>query len=367
MHRPRLDPLRLSIVASVAAFFVPLYACGGGGEEGEGGGASLPVTASAARGALLYDRWWAELGAPLPSTSPVAHAVAPDALADGTTWRCAECHGWDYKGSTGAGATTHSARARRALVDAKAAPQALFDAIRGIGTTHDFSTKLGTADVWDLVAFVTTGASDTTPSIESTGVARGDARAGASGFAANCATCHGDDGKAIDLGDGRGVGELATCDPWHVLHQIRWGVAGTTMPSMEAEGLSTAAQADILAYAQTLAGDAPPPPPSPPPAATTTTTFSYAKDIHPIWKARGCTGCHRGSGGLTLSCGPCESHAQLFATASRVDRSTPSQSLILRKPSMSGVAHGGGRIFSNPSDADYRRILAWINQGGPNN
>ncbi len=364
MPRPRLDPLRLSFVASVVAFFIPLYACGGGGDDDTGGG-SLPATANAARGALLYDQWWSEIGAPAPSTTHPAYPATAGVQTGRATWRCAECHGWDYKGAAGAYATgAHQTGIVGVLGAAKRTPQALFDAIQGIGTAHDFATKLGTADVWDLVAFVETAATETSPTIDATGAVRGDARAGGPLFTANCATCHGCDGGGVELEGGKGVGELAKSDPWRVLHAIRWGVAGTVMPSMWAEGLTDAAQADLLAYVRTLAVGAVTEPPPPPPPGT---TISFAKDVHPIFRSRGCAGCHRGSAGMVLAGTPSEAYEQLFATGTRVDLATPSNSLVLRKPSMGGVAHGGGRIFACTSDADYQRILAWIKQGGLNN
>lgn len=361
MHRPRFDPLRLALVASVVAFFVPLYACGGGGDDGEAAAGALPPTANVARGALLYDRWWAETGAPAPTTTHPAYPVAAGAQAGGATWRCAECHGWDYQGAAGAYATgAHQTGIPGVLPGATRRPQALYDAILGLGTPHDFGSRLGAADVWDLVAFVSTGAADTRPAIDATGRARGDARAGGPLFATTCATCHGCDGAEVALESAKGVGELARTDPWRVLHAIRWGVAGTMMPCLWAEGLTDGAQADLLAYAQTLtAGTAPPPPPPPPPGAT----VSFATDVLPIFAARGCAGCHRGSAGLVLTGGPHETRAQLAGAGARVNLATPADSLVLRKPSLRGVAHGGGRIFACASDPDYQRILAWIKQG----
>ena len=365
MRLPQIDPLRVSLVASVAAFLLPLYAFGSGGESGGTGEALMPETANAARGALLYDQWWSETGAPAPSSTHPAYPAAPGTQTGSTTWRCAECHGWDYAGASGAyAAGAHRTGVRGVLESAKSPPQVLFDAIQGLGTPHDFGAKLRPADVWDLVAFVKTGATDTRPWICPTGAAKGDARTGGPLFTASCAGCHGADGKAFELEGGKGLGELARIDPWRTLHAIRWGVAGSAMPSMWAEGLSDAAQSDLLAYAQSLTeGTAA----APPPPAALPATVSFARDINPIWTTRGCAGCHRGSAGMNLSGGPKASYAQLFATASRVDRETPTNSLLLKKPSLSGVVHGGGRIFGCTSDPDYQKLLRWIKQGALDN
>ena len=368
MRRSRLDWIRLALLLLAAALFVPLTACGGGGAEGAddgddgGGGAAggtIPATASAARGALLYDEWWSVTGASSPATTNPAYPVPPGIQTGSTTWRCAECHGWDYKGSSGAYATgAHATGVIGVLAGAGNTPQAIFDFIQGIDTTHDFTTELGVADTWDLVAFVKNGASDMSPWINAAGVAQGTVSTGNTLYTQNCASCHGANGKTLNLGSGKGVGDLATSDPWQTLHHIRWGVPGTAMPGMVNAGLAAASQADILAYSQSLAGAAPPPPPPP-------TTVSFVTNVYPIFKSRSCTGCHGGAGGLTVSGSAASAYTAV--KAGRVDLATPSNSLILKKPLTSGVSHGGGKIFTSTSDADYKTILTWIQQGALNN
>jgi thiosulfate dehydrogenase len=369
MRLPSIDPLRLSLVASAAAFFLPLYAFGSASESLGSGDDALPAAADVARGARLYDQWWSEVGTSAPSTTHPADAAASSSEAGTTevgrsTWRCADCHGWDYQGASGPSARGASRAGVGSLLDAAKRPsQALFEAIRGLGTPHDFAASLTPADVWDLVAFVRHGVADTSPSVCGGGFAQGNATTGGPLFTASCATCHGADGKAFELEGGKGLGELAKSDPWRVLHAIRWGVPGTEMPSLWAEGCTDAAQADLLTYVQSLTSGAavtPPPPPLP-------ATVSFSKDVYPIWKSRGCAGCHRGSAGMILSGDVKASYAQLFATGNRVDRAKPSNSLVLRKPSMSGVVHGGGRIFGCASDPDYQRLLRWIQQGALDN
>lgn len=368
MRRSRQDWIRLALLLLGSALFVPLTACGGGGEGaddgddgggGGGGGGGLPATASASRGALLYDQWWSVTGAPAPSTTNPAYPTPPGIQTGSSTWRCAECHGFDYKGASGAYATgAHATGVLGVLAGAGNTPQVIFDAIQGIGTTHDFATELSATDTWDLVAFVKNGASDMSPWITSAGVALGTASSGHTLFTANCASCHGADGKSIDLGSGKGVGALAVSDPWEVLHVIRWGVPGTGMPSMVGAGLAAASQADILAYAQSLTGTTPPPPPPP-------TTVSFVTNVYPIFKSRSCTGCHGNSGGMTLSGTAASAYTAVMA--GRVDVATPTNSLLLKKPSTTGVSHGGGKIFASTSDADYQTILKWIQQGAANN
>lgn len=355
------------------ALAVPLAlgGCGGGGAgDGEddddddgGGGGGVPVTASVPRGAQLYEAWWTVVGTLPPSTRSPSYPTA-GTQTGAATWRCAECHGWDYKGATGQyGSGAHYTGIAGVLSSASVAPATLFASIDGAGTSHDFSSFLAADDVWDLVAFVRSGALDPSPWISSAGVALGDASAGSALYAARCASCHGADGSTLDLGGGDGVGERADAEPWRVLHKIRWGAAGTAMPSMQEAGLSLTQQSALLAYCQSLAGTTPPPPPPPPPPVG----LSYANDVAPIWSARACTACHGGSGGMTLSGSAAASYAELFEVAGRVDKTTPSQSLILRKPLTGSVSHGGGKFFATTADADYQKILTWIAEGALNN
>ena len=362
--RPAGDLRRMLVaIRRATSLAIPLLLAGcgggGGGSDGGGGGGGLPATASAARGAQLYDKWWSELGVSAPATTSPDYPVAGTQTGS-NTWRCTECHGWDYKGSTGVYATgTHFTGIAGVLASAGNTPEALFASIEGTATSHDFAPLFTANDVWDLVAFVKNGALDPSPWIDATGSAIGSASAGSTLYASNCASCHGATGSTLDLGSGQGVGDRADADPWQALHHIRWGVAGSAMPSMEEAGLSHAQQAAILAYAQTLTGTVTPPPPPPPP------TLSYATDIRPIWAARSCTGCHGTSGGLTLTGTAAASYAEV--TAGRVNTSNPASSLILRKPLTSGVSHGGGQLFASTSDVDYQKILTWITQGALNN
>jgi len=360
--------LRNTLVASLlsASLVIPLAlaGCGGGGEgddddDFDGGTGGLPVTASVPRGALIYDEWWTMMGTSAPSTTHPAYPMA-GTQTGAATWSCVECHGWDYKGAAGDYASgPHHSGVAGVLPAAGNTPLALFTSIQGVGTAHDFGPYLATADVWDLVAFVKSGALDTSTWINpTTGVALGDATAGSTLYTARCASCHGANGATINLGGGQGVGERADADPWQVFHHVRWGVPGTSMPGMEEAGLPLSQQSAILAYAQTLSGAVTPPPP--PPAG-----LSYATDIKPIWAARSCTGCHGSSGGLTLSGTTAASYAELMA--GRVSTASPSTSLILTKPLTGGVSHGGGKSFASTSDADYQKILTWITEGAKNN
>ncbi|MHC5009379.1 MAG: c-type cytochrome [Planctomycetota bacterium] len=279
-----------------------------------------------------------------------------------STWRCKECHGWDYDGVLGAYMSgSHFTGVAGVLDDAGDDAQTLHDFLKGMGSEplHDFSADLTDDDLWDLVAFVKTATINMNTYIDlATKAALGNATNGDPLYVANCSGCHGTDGKQIDFGGGDGVGDLADDNPWETLHKIRWGHPGSspTMPSQVVNGLTDAQMGDLLAYAQTL-------------PTGVVLPLSYATDIHSIWGARGCTACHGGSGGLDLSGAAGATLTNLMTggnSGSALDLGTPADSLILTKPldtGAGGVSHGGGGIFMNTSDTDYQTILTWITQG----
>ncbi|MGD8266369.1 MAG: hypothetical protein PVH09_07380, partial [Chromatiales bacterium] len=63
------------------------------------------IESSLMRGAQLYDKWYAVKGVETKAPE-TPHPLYPKdgKYADkaGTTWRCKECHGWDYMGKDGA-------------------------------------------------------------------------------------------------------------------------------------------------------------------------------------------------------------------------------------------------------------------------
>ncbi|MGE5123820.1 MAG: hypothetical protein ACM3H7_04830, partial [Acidobacteriaceae bacterium] len=60
-------------------------------------------SSSASRGGRLYDNWWVEAGVDEPtSDQPLWASQTTNTRSGSDTWRCKECHGWDYKGADGA-------------------------------------------------------------------------------------------------------------------------------------------------------------------------------------------------------------------------------------------------------------------------
>jgi thiosulfate dehydrogenase len=82
-----------------------------------------------------------------------------------------------------------------------------------------------------------------------------DVRNGMKLFEATCTGCHGNDGKKINFGNEvrpEYLGNLAAGNPWEVLHKIRFGQPGESMPAGIAIGWSVQDAVDVLSHTQTL-------------------------------------------------------------------------------------------------------------------
>ncbi len=211
-------------------------------------------SADAVNGGLLFDKWWKVNGGAEPTTD-FALYPSTSAKSGSTTWRCKECHGWDYVGKDGRYSSGSHYTGIKGIWDLRNADmEVVFDAIKGLDTDHDLSAVLSDEDVADLTKFVKEGLVDMSLYI-SNGVATGNANNGQGLFDANCSVCHGADGNTIDFKSSEGVqgiGWLTNDNPQESFHKIRFGHPGTQMPSMYEEGLTNSEQADILTYGQSL-------------------------------------------------------------------------------------------------------------------
>jgi len=216
-------------------------------------------TADIVAGGKLYDKWWPITAAAEPTTDfdPIWASQSTNTRSGGDTWRCKECHGWDYIGNLGRYSSgshfTGFAGVWTARTDERAV---IFEAIKGEGADHDMAGVLTDTDILNLTKFIVDGLVDMGLYINtSTGAATGNATAGQTLYDANCRSCHGADGQDIDF-DGdpgvQGVGWLANDNPQETLHKIRWGHPGSAMPSQVGSGRTDQQTGDILAYAQTL-------------------------------------------------------------------------------------------------------------------
>ena len=77
------------------------------------------------------------------------------------------------------------------------------------------------------------------------------------------------------------------------------------------------------------------------------------------------SGCH-GPGspnGLAIDPAATDLSANYANVQLEINLTTPAMSLLLTKPTMTGVTHGGSTVFST-SDPVYQRWLGWITDGG---
>ncbi len=216
--------------------------------------------AEAARGGLLYDKWWVVAEVDEPTGDHPRWALQDTNERAGVdTWRCKECHGWDYKGDDGAYGSGSHMTGFPGIFGTTLSAQEAFD---NIETDHGFGDAgLAEADIWDLAKFVLEGQVDNDNFIGADGLFTGDAAAGNvlydDGIGTNmaCGACHGDDGLSppgADADYDDWVGKIANDNPWEFLHKMRFGQPGSAMPAAVDVGASDADLADLGTYSQTL-------------------------------------------------------------------------------------------------------------------
>lgn len=231
-------------------------------------------------GGRLYDKWWVDAGLEKPTSTHPAYP-AEGKKKGAATWRCKECHGWDYQGKGGAykkGSHYTGINGIRHLAggDTKAIVKTLKN------KQHQFNSKLPPDALTALATFVSAGQMDMAKYIDSKSKnVNGNAGDGEGIFDDNCKQCHGSKGNDLNLSHKKGetetIGGIANKNPWETLHKIRFGHPGAVMgmdqmhesgmgmrsgrhmgmkmwedmPPMYDE-LSEKEQVDLLGYLQTL-------------------------------------------------------------------------------------------------------------------
>ena len=194
---------------------------------------------SVARGGKLYDNWADVLDTAFPKGDHPAFPKGQKVEYNSSSWRCVECHGWDYKGA-------HGVRGIRNMVGAH--PAAIIKVLKD--KTHALDHKLHYADLYDLASFVSRGQVEMNEYIDpDTHKAHGTADNSTKYYLTLCATCHGDDGRAIRTMPP--MGRVANERPWQALHKILHGHPGDNMPAWQAT-MTPSEIKDVLAKLQTL-------------------------------------------------------------------------------------------------------------------
>jgi len=222
-------------------------------------------------GGRLYDKWWSQAGVDEPGEDQPLWANQSSNTRDGsTTWRCKECHGWDYKGAAGA----YSSGSHSTGFPGVMGTLSESDLIAWLDGTnnndHDFSA-MGTDQFPHLARFLSEGLVDVTPLIdaETKAAIGGDRIHGQELYEGLCANtvCHGADGTAINFSgdpeDPEFLGTIASGNPWEFIHKTRVGhpASDPPMPATIDLGWIMADVVDVLDYAQTLPVGVPVPTP----------------------------------------------------------------------------------------------------------
>ena len=219
---------------------------------------TLPTTSAVSWGGQLYDEWWDVLGLEEPTTDqPLWKTQTTNTRAGADTWRCKECHGWDYKGVEGAyGSGSHMTGFKGISGAASMSTEELTAWLTGKSNPdHDYSAVLDEAAINALVTFMQKETFDSAPYINADKTAIGDPARGQVKFEKTCAACHGLDGMKRNFGSAEEpefVGTIAVDNPWEFFHKASFGHPGEPMPAGVALGFSLEDIANLLAYAQTL-------------------------------------------------------------------------------------------------------------------
>ncbi len=220
-------------------------------------GPAVYTHADPSRGAKLYDKWWAVNGAPTPTGNHPFYP--PEGQQSGSgTFRCKECHGWDYKGVDGAYGSGSHFTGIRGVFGTTFNAQQIFDLIKSDTAPNGHGMAaygLTDRDIWDLTRFLLEFQVDTDDFIDEAGQFYADPLDGQMDFLNVCASCHGLQGRNINFGtpeDPEYIGTVATQNPWEFLHKVRAGQPGHPMPSFINLTWPPARAATVGAYGATL-------------------------------------------------------------------------------------------------------------------
>jgi thiosulfate dehydrogenase len=219
---------------------------------------SFTTESALSGGGQLYDQWWAVLGMDAPTDDqPLWATQSTNTRSGADTWRCKECHGWDYKGVDGAyGSGSHQTGFPGVLDAVSMSTEELLAWLDGsTNSDHDFSGVMDEVALNALATFIQTETTDTSPFINADKTVNGDPASGKALYDGTCASCHGVDGKKINFAseeEPEYVGTLAADNPWEFFHKASLGQPDAPMPVGRALGWSLEDIADLTAFAQTL-------------------------------------------------------------------------------------------------------------------
>jgi len=208
------------------------------------------LTGNSIRGGKLYDIWFEELGVAAPKdVNPLwATSTSASKTTSQDSYRCAVCHGFNYKGDQGFPGIVDSAGKD---------PNGILAVLKGSkDPKHDFSAYMDDQALTDLALFVSKEQIDVTAIVANNKPVNGNADHGKKLFGDNCKDCHGPQGLAINFKTDAGPEYAATIaneSPVEFLTKLRFGQPGIQkMPSGIDNSWTNQDYADVIAYVQTL-------------------------------------------------------------------------------------------------------------------
>jgi thiosulfate dehydrogenase len=210
-------------------------------------------------GGLLYDDWMKQLKVEAPAEDqPLWKTQDTNTRSGKDTWRCKECHGWDYKGLEGAyGSGSHLTGFKGVFDSVSMTEDEIILWMDGSeNSDHDFSAYFQETEMTLIVNFLKFGLYDTAAYINADkSVSGGDIANGKVLYDGLCAACHGEDGRTLNFGDEEEpefVGTIAFDNPWEFWHKSSFGHPDSQMVSVLKIGWTFQDIADVLTYSQTL-------------------------------------------------------------------------------------------------------------------
>lgn len=195
-----------------------------------------------ARGGRLYDKFFAENKSAKPTADHPSY-IKGGKYGKENSWRCKECHGWDYKGKDGAYAKGGHFTGIKGIQGAAGKNPAEIAALLR-DKTHGYSeAQLSKKDVEDLALFVSKGQGELAKYVDASNKSTGNATKGEAYYNTICAGCHGLDGKKVK--NAPALGSVAD-NAAEMMHKILNGQPGEDMPALRVVEHRIAA--DIAAY-----------------------------------------------------------------------------------------------------------------------
>ncbi len=182
-----------------------------------------------ARGGRLYDKYFTENKTAKPAADHPSYPNKGGKYGKDASWRCKECHGWDYKGKDGAYAKGGHATGIKGINGAAGKDPAAIAAVLRDKTHGYTEAQLSAKDASDLALFVSKGQGDVAKYVDASNKAKGDGAKGEAYFNTLCAGCHGVDGKKVK--DGPPLGSVAD-NGAEMMHKLLNGQPNEAMPAL---------------------------------------------------------------------------------------------------------------------------------------